>query len=117
MRISDWSSDVCSSDLPARADGKPAIARILELLDADCERVVRGARCHGIDRAAKRLGAARAIIFDLGDGAIWQAQRDRGGDARGPDVHRVEADRLPGGIDLRGFDASRSEEHTSELQS
>src|SRR3546814_5224500 len=74
----------------------------------------------GIDRAAKRLGAARAIIFDLGDGAIWQAQRDRGGDARGPDVHRVEADRLPGGIDLRGFDASvghRSEEHTSELQS
>src|SRR3546814_20116584 len=101
MRISDWSSDVCSSDLPARADGKPAIARILELLDADCERDVRGARCHGIDRAAKRLGAARALIFDLGAGAIWQAQRDRGGDARGPDGHRAQAARLPRATEMQ----------------
>src|SRR3546814_8023200 len=38
MRISDWSSDVCSSDLPGRgarcADGR---RRLVEILDRVCE--------------------------------------------------------------------------------
>src|SRR3546814_16968924 len=34
MRISDWSSDVCSSDLMAMRDGRPAFASCLAESDA-----------------------------------------------------------------------------------
>src|SRR3546814_16709568 len=34
MRISDWSSDVCSSDLPAVAAGSPAAPRLQEKKDS-----------------------------------------------------------------------------------
>src|SRR3546814_7739935 len=34
MRISDWSSDVCSSDLHAVADGMSAVAIVQQLFDA-----------------------------------------------------------------------------------
>src|SRR3546814_10727908 len=36
MRISDWSSDVCSSDLLARTDERPMLAAVLgDMLSAD----------------------------------------------------------------------------------
>src|SRR3546814_6633383 len=107
MRISDWSSDVCSSDLAVRAGpgngrrGRPA---------PDCDRVVRAStRCAGLSGARPggvRGGAAaalrRAARHRAAGGAtlllsaLWAA--------------RPELRRRPGGAD-------RSEEHTSELQS
>src|SRR3546814_5288144 len=92
MRISDWSSDVCSSDLQARAvgadqaeHGLPALGAVVELDardDAEVAQVARlGAprRTDALERAGQRLGEP---AFDRGD-------RRR----------------------------LRSEEHTSELQS
>src|SRR3546814_8252061 len=35
MRISDWSSDVCSSDLARRSDALPVYARLVELCPED----------------------------------------------------------------------------------
>src|SRR3546814_3261970 len=60
MRIRDWSSDVCSSDLAERA-GRERIADSLDHL---------GARCRA---AARKLGAhqiAYARVADIGYGEI-----------------------------------------------
>src|SRR3546814_2011373 len=92
MRISDWSSDVCSSDL-------------LEIYAAH-RRVRRSAApCAG--GGVRRRGS--------GGGASLRPNRrrpkpDRGDDARGPA-------RGDDGTARRGHDGQRSEEHTSELQS
>src|SRR3546814_1446500 len=105
MRISDWSSDVCSSDL------------------------VRGARrADGGGRAAISARAPADRLGDTGHGV----PRRGGGDRRG-DGDTVAA-RLVGGLEARGaaspgcagsghsrigplYGGRRSEEHTSELQS
>src|SRR3546814_9052273 len=87
MRISDWSADVCSSDL----------AGLDERFDA---------------------GAAAEVTARLGDGreglSAAVAEVDQGGD-------RVLRHHAAAGAVGRGEraerDASRSEEHTSELQS
>src|SRR3546814_1213833 len=95
MRISDWSSDVCSSDL----------------LDAHRDRAARGHvgpdTTEGLARRLQRLamfepiGLGRGIEFELHPpGAILEP-----GDV---DQHRRAL--------ARGT-SSRSEEHTSELQS
>src|SRR3546814_7699607 len=100
MRISDWSSDVCSSDLPpgpGRSDD-PLRAR-------PREDQRRSARQHGADAARAgrdrpRLTLARLTLVSLpfkgrvGAGMGWS--------------------RLGCGISRR---VTRSEEHTSELQS
>src|SRR3546814_3253520 len=91
MRISDWSSDVCSSDLrPQRAEQLPVRRR----------------------RASERGGAA-------GDRAACPGHArgpapDRGAAAFGGD-HRARA--RGHRRDARVRRAGRSEEHTSELQS
>src|SRR3546814_1035208 len=87
MRISDWSSDVCSSDLFLLRRGNvvvevPVHAAYLE----------RGARVGG--QQGHRPGMVQAQILDDGAGL------DDG--TAGVDQHR---------------EAPRSEEHTSELQS
>src|SRR3546814_1760931 len=93
MRISDWSSDVCSSDLEA-----VALAEVL----VDDEAV-------GQAQARRQAHAARAR------GRAFLAERDHvvaedaGAGAGAADVHAARvalADQL-----------GRSEEHTSELQS
>src|SRR3546814_7437522 len=98
MRISDWSSDVCSSDLnpPFRA-----------LIDAkhrlNLHRVPQ-------DRVRRLAGNPRDII-GVGD--------FRGGD-RGGIVERAEQQRGPEAFPKEVLHAAchtRSEEHTSELQS
>src|SRR3546814_3280770 len=97
MRISDWSSDVCSSDLPrfsALPAHRPAIL---------CEDAAGTAQSRGVDReAVRRQGRA---IFRT---SAAQPLRDR---AR---ARRVGAllYRRP-----RRTRHLRSEEHTSELQS
>src|SRR3546814_2839075 len=88
MRISDWSSDVCSSDLPDRVGGRTRRTGAR-----------RGAgRCGAGDRMARtRAGAlARCAGFDAGNHARRRTILDS---------------RHPGGME------GRSEEHTSELQS
>src|SRR3546814_7715724 len=87
MRISDWSSDVCSSDLVARP----------------LRRAVRGALLHR-GRACEGVKAAVHPRRHL-----CQALRRQRGFLEGG-RHRVQAGRVP-------ERHRRSEEHTSELQS
>src|SRR3546814_8626406 len=105
MRISDWSSDVCSSDL-----------FVLALVDAQCR--LR----HALDLRDDRL--ALEILQSQGDGLL----RAIGNDVEVGDVAFVLEDGGDRFLDLRrrrrhllfagGLRvANRSEEHTSELQS
>src|SRR3546814_7394653 len=96
MRISDWSSDVCSSDLAAGLAGI-GIADDLDGLDQ-----LRSApRC--LEREC--IEESRA---EPPQRRIATSRRDK----------RIFARQLGQRIDLRfGCDQSRSEEHTSELQS
>src|SRR3546814_9789049 len=95
MRISDWSSDVCSSDLQAAGREQRAQPGALahHRPDAQCRRLVQGIR-----RQAGReiLSEARGADADL----VGHPQSAGAGMA----VRRPRTD-------------SRSEEHTSELQS
>src|SRR3546814_9481106 len=100
MRISDWSSDVCSSDL---------LARVLQALLLTCE------RSFSLVNLALLVSQFLCLrtLFDLG------------GDARPAAVMDARARRFQRLLEIgdRGFLAAtgilelRSEEHTSELQS
>src|SRR3546814_1687749 len=104
MRISDWSSDVCSSDLAARA----AIGFVGGLVD-DVAQVVEAAGVRRTAGGEPILAALPALPcaggeaedFGLDPAAFERAHEDVGAD-------RGDADRPP---------AHRSEEHTSDLQS
>src|SRR3546814_5623823 len=98
MRISDWSSDVCSSDL--RDIGAAGAAG-----DIGVDRAVDGDR---------RGAARRAVEANLSAGAEKAAGRVDiiGGQDKAADVdHAAGADQDAAGI------IERSEEQTSELQS
>src|SRR3546814_4096815 len=94
MRISDWSSDVCSSDL-AHAAGHGV---------GDANHPALGIRRHGglqpVQPAHHGAVRAGAIAFGIDVGVV------------NADVGAVGADDVHHRIDL-----DRSEEHTSELQS
>src|SRR3546814_6032369 len=93
MRISDWSSDVCSSDL-------------LELLAP-----VADARQHAI-----AIGGRHQGVVELGPVRRCQARMPAGfaeGVVKLATIHHVL--RHPAGVHRQ--DPDRSEEHTSELQS
>src|SRR3546814_3878210 len=108
MRISDWSSDVCSSDLGGGASGHP---------DAD-----RGAGAGAGAIARQFSGREFRMAGDpRPDGGVGGGN-DRGDDAdpagnphRAP-PQRWPAARLPAAAAQSGI-PRRSEEHTSELQS
>src|SRR3546814_5608316 len=100
MRISDWSSDVCSSDL-------------LELVETDDDILVADAEeAADLDRnGAHPAGGVDQGLFHFADPLA----------ARTDHLHVVEAAIRDGGTRLRGGRRRRallrSEEHTSELQS
>src|SRR3546814_6253625 len=94
MRISDWSSDVCSSDL---RDVGPALVQQGQLAVLAAE-IVAPLR-HAMGLVDGEQGDLRAVE---------QGQEARGEQALGGDVEQVD----PAGQQL-----ARSEEHTSELQS
>src|SRR3546814_10280392 len=114
MRISDWSSDVCSSDLGRIADQRenPLVAHRLHGIEVRClsdegsriELPVAGMH-HGAGAAAQddgtrlgdRVGLADQLNLERADGEVA--------------AHRHHAQ-----VDL-GQQPGRSEEHTSELQS
>src|SRR3546814_5059324 len=94
FRISDWSSDVCSSDLPARL----LACRLIELeLQHAREEIARVGRVAGDVEFGARVERVRRPFARRDDALILRAQL-------GP--RRV----VIGGLD-------RSEVHTDELQS
>src|SRR3546814_6779795 len=116
MRISDWSSDVCSSDLfKLEALGlldrdhaflADLFHRLGDLFADDGVAIGRDdADLGDLVRTGDGLGTRLQVLDDLGDGQIDAALQ----------VHRVHA----GGNRLHAFadNRLRSEEHTSELQS
>src|SRR3546814_4889632 len=111
MRISDWSSDVCSSDLPpqkrlcrqvAKDKEQQAAYRIEEQDVAEPDQIeMREAEQREPDHAGimrrRRAAPLRRGAFDDEQGAGAEQQREK-----------------PAHL---GIDEHRSEEHTSELQS
>src|SRR3546814_2417658 len=99
MRISDWSSDVCSSDLDAGLGGRG---------NPGCQQSAK-VRCRLADSASGQLahhpGYCQAARYADGTG---------GGDRRSARQHLVCLGTA--GAGYRGA-FGRSEEHTSELQS
>src|SRR3546814_7913408 len=103
MRISDWSSDVCSSDL--------ARCHILPKPHADFTQSAL------LWRAYDRVGKFDLGQMECGPGAFHSGFQTRASHGHGPDL--LACDGLlrlclcNGGLGL----PERSEEHTSELQS
>src|SRR3546814_7037062 len=114
MRISDWSSDVCSSDLlHRRADeadqrvglGKvaPQLVRVgRHVLRQQAEGIAR--REHGLEQRTGLLAAANS-----GEGVNIPEGADVEGHFGRPEIVRLRV--------AMQEPAMRSEEHTSELQS
>src|SRR3546814_9565733 len=104
MRISDWSSDVCSSDLGAERIDR---LKVYDIALAQKDRSM----------AAVDLAGVRADLMEYG--WIQDARVSR----RLPDTLVVDiVERTPAAIwqhngKLSLIDKKRSEEHTSELQS
>src|SRR3546814_2938059 len=104
MRISDWSSDVCSSDLPPhRADQLVEGIVPADILAHQPDRAV-GPRPRGGMGCTGR-GVERLVITQHGQ----RTEDGRAVRARSRSDRRQRPDRL--------FQILRSEEHTSELQS
>src|SRR3546814_6521369 len=99
MRISDWSSDVCSSDLNAMIVDSSALA----------EQVVADVIASAFDSAGQRCSALRILCLqeDVADRTLAMLK----GALRELRIGRT--DRLA--VDIGPV--IRSEEHTSELQS
>src|SRR3546814_3649685 len=97
MRISDWSSDVCSSDLAY--DAKYGI------------RDYRGGGRSSARETAARVAAGAVARLVIPEVQIHAWVAEIGGDAIDPANFDLEE------IDRNPFFCPRSEEHTSELQS
>src|SRR3546814_7145728 len=106
MRISDWSSDVCSSDLGGKHCDGAAIQSI--------ERTINAAM------GQKRVGSGNSpgrVKQALGLGGRL---RNKAADERDADFRNGLCGKPPRGPPARARldgDGNRSEEHTSELQS
>src|SRR3546814_1689188 len=104
MRISDWSSDVCSSDLPGRVISLDPVGVGLRLRRRiDVPRHLVRARLHH----TAKLGQRRHHDPE---------KQDREGDAK-PNHLRCEIGKLELRHRIGTLAFERSEEHTSELQS
>src|SRR3546814_2006800 len=112
MRISDWSSDVCSSDLLLQVGNQLALVQVLRLLQQHLAvadyRVERRAQFVAHVREELALRLIGRIRFFLGPLQFLLALLEFG--YVGIDRHRP-AIRRPSLADPH-----RSEEHTSELQ-
>src|SRR3546814_9443710 len=125
MRISDWSSDVCSSDLLAEIQGKDKQAGVAALL--------LNARVGAGCIAGRFHGPAQFLLAEIGNRPSSRFLAHKLLDIA-PECFKRRHDtsrRLAGGRDVsgnrarHGFNGSlvvspvlaRSEEHTSELQS
>src|SRR3546814_10294819 len=122
MRISDWSSDVCSSDLADALHAVDFAEVVVLLLDA-----TKGLEAQDLRIADKVVEEGRALIVALGK---WDVAEDPSGLFNGvraaledglSQIKGVPLLSLSGatgkGVDTLVRVAFRSEEHTSELQS
>src|SRR3546814_8010178 len=102
MRISDWSSDVCSSDLENAKRSLPVghVVGLLELAEGERRRIDRAAS----GDIAERHGAQPPRA--LGGGRTLEPVGGVGGILPAPFVEKLLPKRL-----------ARSDENTSELQS
>src|SRR3546814_10152296 len=103
MRISDWSSDVCSSDLEEPLALMQANERLHQLIvsvgsSATAERMLE----------QLQLPKVRTLFFRVMSPVIWRASRDD---------HLAILTAIIDGDEDRAEHAMRLEEHTSELQS
>src|SRR3546814_2807283 len=113
MRISDWSSDVCSSDLVHRAAHGLAEARDPQRNQQprDADREERRLPADETDRAARGIGVIPCLDDQRAD-----EQRHAAAEVK---PRRIDGERgrfLPL-REIVGDQRIRSEEHTSELQS
>src|SRR3546814_4709914 len=110
MRISDWSSYVCSSDLGAKLQRKQHRQRHLWIDEAG-----GGAGEHQRDGRQQR-----AQMVPVAKKAQGAAEQQEGDDRLAALVDGGKAARIEGGRSRQGAEPrrlGRSEEHTSELQS
>src|SRR3546814_6646442 len=110
MRISDWSSDVCSSDL-AETRKNSTVAREYEIaLPAELSAKARRDLALGL---AREISERHGVAVDV---AIHAPGRE--GDHRNHHAHLLTTTRRigPEGLGAKTREL-RSEEHTSELQS
>src|SRR3546814_10402002 len=132
MRISDWSSDVCSSDLARRrVDRRRYVALQHDPLATATDRRllhVGHGREQGLGVGVVRTLVERLAVRDLDDLAEVH-HGDLGAEV--PDHSQVVGDEQEGDVELllqvlqevdhlrldRHVEGRRSEEHTSELQS
>src|SRR3546814_5983104 len=128
MRISDWSSDVCSSDLIGSAGGTDPVGQAVRLLQ------VLNSRATEVQGVTTRMYEMATLLSfsDYADGfrrvqeflsfcdVIESKLENIAPSTREPILHEVSA------VKMRAFSAllramgaylTRSEEHTSELQS
>src|SRR3546814_958460 len=122
MRISDWSSDVCSSDLlsDSIAGMRQSVSQMrmqrIDKLFAPLPRIVRD--------LAQDMG--KKIAFQTSGGEV-ELDREMMENIRDPLIHIVRnaidhgveplEDRVAAGKEITATISVRSEEHTSELQS
>src|SRR3546814_7483803 len=132
MRISDWSSDVCSSDLGARAarrhlapGGREDACRLDDLVCRNADPGSGMIGCEGCDRCPQPLdrrqeaGAEICVVPTMGEDQVDHRRKQRGILARADLEMHVGAPRRlrPARIDDDDMGASRSAGQTSELQS
>src|SRR3546814_2684659 len=121
MRISDWSSDVCSSDLdPAQqlAHGHQVLRQLEVAERAEAAQVEQAAAGAG-DAFLHEAVGERDVGGVVQDCAVLLVHRRRGSRqcfAPGPLVLRAGIERIDTGLPCL-LVLQRSEEHTSELQS
>src|SRR3546814_5853016 len=110
MRISDWSSDVCSSDLRIETEGVAVLRRTAEV-ESEIHRRRTIGRCIATQRQCAVRRRQQAAAVRISDGTT--------ADIVAIDLHMHVPAIRGGALDVvhRGLVRSRSEEHTSELQS
>src|SRR3546814_5446704 len=95
MRISDWSSDVCSSDLVETLEQQVATLKRSDQISRDANRDLQGT----LAERDEEIAGLRADV------AFYERFVGATGQRRGLTVHQLH------------LQPQRSEEHTSELQS
>src|SRR3546814_2578786 len=105
MRISDWSSDVCSSDLVAAHLGAGASICALEG-GVSCDTTMGFSTLDGVPMATRCGATDPGVLLHL------MRARDMSADALEHMLYHES-----GLLGLSGISGDRSEEHTSELQS
>src|SRR3546814_3765264 len=113
MRISDWSSDVCSSDLLVHVDASTLFLKGLEgVTDPEAKRKFIGKTFIDVfEDEAKKIGGAEF----LAQGTLYPDVIESVSFTGGPSV-TIKSHHNVGGLPER-MDMKRSEGHTSELQS